>query len=42
MARSSVLGLVNHTHATTAEHFPNAVMRNGLADHGWVSPDAPS
>jgi len=28
-----VLGLVNHAHATAAELFDDAVVRNGLVDH---------
>ena len=30
-----VLGLVDHTHAAAAELFEDAVMRDGLANHGW-------
>jgi hypothetical protein len=33
-AELEVLGLVNHAHAAPAELIDNAVMRNGLADHG--------
>src|ERR1700728_30070 len=32
-----VLGLVNHTHAAAAQFLDNAVVRDGLADHGGVS-----
>ena len=31
----SVLGLVDHTHAATAELLDDAVVRDGLADH-WA------
>ena len=31
--KTSVFGLVNHTHAAAAEFLENAVVRNGLADH---------
>jgi hypothetical protein len=31
-AELGVLGLVNHTHAATAEFFDDAVVGNGLAD----------
>jgi len=31
-----VLGLVHHTHAATAQLFDYAVVRDGLADHGFV------
>ena len=30
-----VLGLVNHTHPAAAELLDDAVMRNGLTDHGF-------
>jgi hypothetical protein len=35
----NVLGLVNHTHPASAEFLEDAVMRNGLAEHGlrWPS-----
>jgi len=29
-----ILGLVDHTHAASAKFFEDAVVRNGLADHG--------
>ena len=29
----NVLGLVHHTHPTTAELLDNAIVRDGLADH---------
>ena len=32
-AEFSVLGLVHHTHPTTAELLDDAVVRDGLADH---------
>ena len=31
--QAGVLGLVNHTHAATAQLLENAVVRNSLADH---------
>jgi hypothetical protein len=31
-----VLSLVHHTHAATAQLFDYAVVRDGLADHGFV------
>src|ERR1700687_3794556 len=31
---TGVLGPVHHTHPTSTELFKDAVMRNGLADHG--------
>ena len=31
----SVFGLVDHTHATTAQLPDDAIVRNGLADHYW-------
>jgi hypothetical protein len=31
---ASVLSLINHTHSTAAKLFHNAIMRDGLADHG--------
>ena len=33
-AKLDVLGLVNHTHATTAQFVDDAVVRDCLADHG--------
>jgi hypothetical protein len=30
----TVLGLVDHTHPTTTEFFEDAVVRDGLANHG--------
>ena len=30
-----VLGLVNHAHPAAAELLDDAVVRDGLADHGW-------
>ena len=33
-AELSVLGLVDHTHPAAAELLDDAVVRNGLADHG--------
>src|SRR5262249_12188251 len=33
-AELGVLGLVNHSHATATKLFENAVMGDGLADHG--------
>src|SRR5436190_16207898 len=33
-AQTQVFGLVDHTHATAAQSFQDAVMRNGLASHG--------
>ena len=35
-AEQRVFRLVNDTHATAAEHFRDAVVRDGLADHGWT------
>jgi hypothetical protein len=32
-AQIEVFRFINHAHATTAEFFDNAVMRDGLADH---------
>jgi hypothetical protein len=32
-AKVSVLGLVDHTHSTTAELLQDAVVRDGLANH---------
>lgn len=34
--QSKVLGLVDHTHTTTAEFFQDAEVRNGLANHGEI------
>ena len=34
-----VFRLVHNTHATTAELFNNAVVRDGLPDHIWLTPD---
>ena len=36
-AQLQVFGLVDNAHAAAAELFNNAVMRDGLADHGTVS-----
>jgi hypothetical protein len=36
-AKRGVLGLVNNTHAATAQPFDDAVARDGLADH-WKTP----
>src|SRR5436309_12271873 len=33
-AQTQVFGLIDHTHATAAQSFQDAVMRNGLANHG--------
>ena len=33
-AEAWVLGLVDHTHAAAAEFLDDAVVRDGLADHG--------
>src|SRR5205809_6142718 len=33
-AQTQVFGLIDHTHATAAQSFQDAVMRNGLASHG--------
>ena len=30
-----VLGLVDHSHAAATEFFEDAVVRDGLANHGW-------
>ena len=30
-----ILSLVHHTHATAAQLLDDAVVRDGLADHGW-------
>ena len=32
--QASIFGFVNHTHATAAELLDDAVVRDGLADHG--------
>ena len=32
--QAGVFGFVDHAHAATAEFFENAVVRNGLANHG--------
>jgi hypothetical protein len=32
-AKQRVFGLVNHSHATTAEKFDDPVVGDGLADH---------
>jgi hypothetical protein len=34
-ASRRVFGLVNHAHPAAAELLDDAVMRNGLTDHGW-------
>src|SRR5215472_2564313 len=36
-AKLSVLGLVDDTHPTATQLFENAVMRDGLANHGLKS-----
>ena len=33
-----VFGFINNTHATAAQLGDNAVVRDGLADHGWRKP----
>jgi hypothetical protein len=33
-AKIRILGFVNHTHSTPAEFPDDAVMRDGLANHG--------
>ena len=35
--QAGVFGSVDHTHATTAELLKNAVVRNGLAEHGQAN-----
>jgi hypothetical protein len=30
-----IFGLVNDTHPTATEFFKNAIVRDGLANHGW-------
>ncbi len=30
----SILGLIDHTHATAAKNFEDAIMRDGFANHG--------
>ena len=37
-----ILGLVDFTHPATAQLFDNAVMRDGLADHGAGAAGVPS
>ena len=37
-AELGVLGLVDDAHAAAAELFDDAVVRDGLADHGWIGP----
>ena len=32
-----VLSFINHTHTASTELFNDAVMRNGLANHGRLS-----
>ena len=34
-AQLGVFRLVNHAHAATTELLDDAVVRDGLADHGW-------
>jgi hypothetical protein len=34
-AQFGVFGLVDHTHAALAEFFDDAVVRDGLTDHGF-------
>ena len=36
-----VLGLVHHPHATTAQLLDDAIVRDGLADHGRRGSGAP-
>ena len=40
-AELGVFGLVDHTHPAAAQLLGNAVMRDGLADHGEQCPKAP-
>ena len=35
-AEFRVFGFINDTHASAAEFFNNAVVRNGLANHVWA------
>ena len=34
-AKLSVLRLIDDTHAATTEFLDDAVVRDGLSDHGW-------
>jgi hypothetical protein len=34
-AKLGVFGLVNHAHAAATQFIDDAVVRDGLADHGW-------
>ena len=36
--QARVFRFVNHTHPAAAQLLDNAVMRDGLADHGWSKP----